>query len=107
MAPEKQNAPDGARSVDAAFAVSLPVQSTARELPRTGTARSDVLAALRHGQKLTSNDGLKMFGTSRLAAIIHVLRGMGWNVQTEMIDVATRRGESHVARYYLADEAKA
>lgn len=102
--PEKQNAPGVARSEDAAFAVDLPDHATARRQPREGTARAAILVALRRGQRLTSHDALQAFGTSRLAADIHELRRMGWNVQAETVAVITLHCESHVARYFLAGE---
>ena len=56
---------------------------------------------LKGGASLTSNDALFMFGTSRLAGAIHVLRKK-YTIHTRMIIVKTRSGRmANVARYYL------
>lgn len=73
-----------------------------RQYPRKGTARGDVLAALRCGQRLTSMEAWRDFGTSRLAAAVFDLRRMGWPIVAETITVPNRHGHlSKIARYHL------
>lgn len=103
-APEKRNAPCPARSEGAEHSTDLRTHATAPRLPRAGTARAAVLAALQRGRSLTSCDALRDFGTSRLAADVHELRRMGWPVLAETVEVATRHGSSYVARYSLPVE---
>lgn len=99
---KQRNPPAGAGSENAGFASRLHGDCSARQCPRKGTARADVLAALRAGQRLTSRDAWQAFGTSRLAADIHELRRMGWPIVAEAIAVPTRHGQrSNVARYHL------
>lgn len=77
-----------------------------RKRPAAGTARAAVLAALESGERLTSLEAWQRFGTSRLAADIHALRGMGWPVVSEETPVQCREGRSaRVAVYRLANTA--
>lgn len=77
-----------------------------RKRPAAGTARADVLAALEAGESLTSLEAWRRFGTSRLAADVHVLRRMGWPILSEEIVVASRCGRpTRVASYRIAEGA--
>lgn len=71
------------------------------------TVKSAVLNYLKSGRKLTSNEALLMFGTSRLGAVIHDLRNQGYAIKTDTIEVKAGTGKptehnAHVASYSLA-----
>ncbi len=77
-----------------------------RKRPAAGTIRADVLDALLAGRSLTGLEAWREFGTSRLAADIHALRRMGWDIAAEEIPVDCRKGRSaRVAVYRLANTA--
>ncbi len=70
------------------------------------TVKSAVLNYLKSGRKLTSNEALLMFGTSRLGAVIHSLRKQGYCIKTDTIEVKAGTGKptahnAHVASYSL------
>lgn len=72
------------------------------------TTQSDaILAALRGGRSLTPGDALREFGCARLAARIYDLREAGWPIAQEMVEVPTRSGKAHVARYWMHGYAHA
>lgn len=80
----------------------LPLPQRAR--PRPGTVKSRVLSAFEAGRSLTSLDAWRDFGATRLAAVVHELKNMGWPIATEMIEVDCRGGRtSHVALYALRE----
>ena len=63
---------------------------------------SRVRAALLRGEKLTAADGLKRFGTMRLAATIHALKRQGLRIKSYRVSVPTRSGRwASVAKYSL------
>jgi len=97
------DSPDRARARDAALGPRACRAHRAR--PAEATARAEVLRALEGGRALTSMDGLRDFGTSRLAADIHVLRRMGWPVISTEIEVRNRNGRVvRIATYRLKPE---
>lgn len=101
---ERQNPPGVAGSEDADLERHLQLHSNARQYPRKGTARAEVLTALRRGQHLTSRNAWQAFGTSRLAADVHELRRMGWPIVSMTVTVSTRNGHlGKVARYHLPE----
>ena len=76
------------------------------DIPTAGTVKRAVFDSLRRGERLTSNDALFRFGTSRLAAIIHKLQGEGWAIDSEIIPVSTASKRiAHVARYSMQEAA--
>lgn len=76
------------------------------DIPTAGTVKRAVFDALRRGERLTSNDALFRFGTSRLAAIVHKLQGEGWTIDSEIIPVSTAsKRVAHVARYSMQEAA--
>lgn len=102
--PNERNPPGEVGSENASLIGRLHGYSSARQRPRKGTARANVLAALRAGQRLTSLDAWRAFGTSRLAADIHELRRMGWPIEAETLEASTRADRhSRIARYYLPE----
>lgn len=56
---------------------------------------------LRAGNALTPLEALSLFGTNRLAARIGELRESGMEIESTMVEVATRAGSARVARYVL------
>lgn len=62
------------------------------------TQKSQILAALLNGEKITPMDALTRFGSFRLGAVIHKLRLQGYNIITENVP----HNGTHYARYYLA-----
>lgn len=99
---DERNPPAGAGSENADMMGRLPCHSSVRQYPRKGTARADVLDALRAGQMLTGMGAWRAFGTSRLAADVFELRRMGWPIVAETINVPARHGHrSKIARYHL------
>jgi hypothetical protein len=70
------------------------------------TVKSAVLSYLKSGRKLTSNEALLMFGTSRLGAVIHDLRKQGYAIHTDFSEVEAAKGKptyhkAHVAVYSM------
>lgn len=77
-----------------------------RKRPAAGTIRADVLDALLSGRNLTSLEAWREFGTSRLAADVHVLRRMGWPIESTETPVRCREGRSaRIATYRMANTA--
>lgn len=75
--------------------------------PTAGTQFADILAVLESGESLTSNDALQRFGCSRLAAVVHRLRRMGWAIQSRRVTVQCRGGRvARVARYRMPRSMK-
>lgn len=61
-----------------------------------------VLQQLRGGNAITSLQMIHVFGITRLATHIHVLREDGWAIETRMVRVKNRHGDwCTVARYWL------
>ncbi len=67
---------------------------------KTKAQRKVILAELKRGKKLTFLDTLTDFGIYRLAARIHELRQLGYDIKTDMI--APTKGAAEIAQYYLA-----
>lgn len=75
-------------------------------LPPFGTVKRSVLDALRAGEHLTPKDAWLRYGTSRLAAVVHVLIGEGWPIVSELIPVEAANGRlARVARYSMRGAA--
>lgn len=73
-----------------------------RNLPQAGTVKRAVVDALRQGERLTPKEAWLRFGTSRLAAVVHVLIAEGWPIESELITVEAASGRlARVARYSL------
>jgi hypothetical protein len=71
------------------------------KMPRPGTRRADVLAALRRGERLTSADAIRRGWGWRFAADVLALREHGWPIVTEMM---RQEGGTSIARYRLPAE---
>lgn len=103
-APERRN-PAGGPGFEGQHALA-DAPASYRRRPADGTARAAILAELEAGRTLTSLEAWQRFGTSRLAADIHALRGMGWPIVAEDADVKARDGRAaRVARYRLVEVA--
>lgn len=59
-----------------------------------------VLLQLRGGNKITSLQMINLFGITRLATHIHVLRQDGWPIRTEIVKVKNRCGDTCVVASY-------
>ena len=68
---------------------------------KINTVRATVLARLLSGEQMTAMDGVLDASTTRLASDVHVLRRkLGWNVDTDEVQVPTADGRvASVARY--------
>lgn len=65
--------------------------------------RNAILAHLKSGKTITSKEAFEQYGVTRLSAIVHDLRLMGYSIHTLMIDGTTRFGDStKYAKYILA-----
>jgi len=74
--------------------------------PVSGTQPARLLAALLHGLNIEPLTAWKKFGAYRLADVIFQLRGLGWPVITERLEVMNRFHEvCRVAQYCLPTEA--
>lgn len=73
-----------------------------RNLPPLGTVKRSVLDALRAGEQLTPKEAWLRHGTSRLAAIVHVLIAEGWPIDSVLVPVEATNGRlARVARYSM------
>ena len=67
------------------------------------TQNESILTALLAGRRLTPLDALRSFGCNRLAARINELRGVGYGINKDMVEVETADGRTcHVACYWMA-----
>lgn len=57
--------------------------------PPPASVRGRVLGSLLRGERMTGLDCWRRFGSSRLSGHVHVLRGLGWPIQTEESTVTT------------------
>ena len=65
------------------------------------TQYARILRFLQTGKNLTPLEALNLFGTLRLSAQIFVMRERGHDIKTEIVEVKTREGVAHVARYSM------
>jgi hypothetical protein len=69
--------------------------------------RNAILNHLKNIGTITSMEAFNLYGVTRLSAIIHDLRDMGFPVHTIMIDGKTRFGDStKYAKYILGSESE-
>ena len=67
--------------------------------------RNAILSHLKTGKPITSKEAFELYGVTRLSAIIHDLRLMGYSIHTLMIDGTTRFGDStKYGKYILAHD---
>ena len=70
------------------------------------TGKDQVRAALERGERLTHLDALNRWGLWHLAVAIFALKREGMAIDTELIQVTTRNGDTaRVAQYSLAQPA--
>ena len=68
--------------------------------------RNAILNHLKSGKSITSKEAFELYGITRLSAIVHDLRIMGYPIHTFMIEGQTRFGDStKYAKYMLGKEA--
>ena len=66
------------------------------------TQNQKILEYLQAGGKLTPVDALGLFGCNRLAARINELRGEGFYILKDMVEVQCKAGHTaHVAQYSM------
>lgn len=64
--------------------------------------REKLLAHLKEGLPITAHRALYGYGCARLAARVHDLRQLGWQIEKRMVEVPTRDGRrARVAEYFL------
>lgn len=69
--------------------------------------RNAILNHLRNIGSITSMEAFNLYGVTRLSAIIHDLRDMGFPIHTIMVDGKTRFGDStKYAKYILGKESE-
>ncbi len=74
--------------------------------PTHGTQPARLLAALLYGSAINPLGGWRSLGIYRLSDTVFQLRGMGWPVQTDRLNVSNRFKEScYVAQYMLPAHA--
>lgn len=67
---------------------------------------SAVLSQLKRGRR-TTLQLMRATGAIRIGSLVHALRLIGYNIQTEIISVPTRhKRPAHVARYTLASRRR-
>lgn len=62
------------------------------------TQKQEIKQHLLKGLPLTPKGALQMFGSFRLAAVIHKLKGEGMEIETKLID---NEGENRYAKYRI------
>lgn len=76
------------------------------EYPAHGTQPARLLSALLQGRRINPLAAWKGLGIYRLSDTVYQLRGMGWPVVTDRLDVANRFNEPcRVAQYRLPADA--
>lgn len=69
--------------------------------------RNAILNHLKNIGTITSMEAFNLYGVTRLSAIIHDLRDMGFPIHTIMVDGKTRFGDStKYAKYILGSESE-
>lgn len=64
-----------------------------------------ILAHLKTHGNITARQSDRLYGASRLSAIIFVLRGRGYRIITEPVPVKTRFGrKTNIGKYILLSE---
>ena len=63
--------------------------------------KQDVLDYLDRNGSITQRQATRDLGVMRLASRINDLRNEGYDIETEMIPVRSRRGQVHVALYRI------
>lgn len=105
----KPSAPNSADSTpQQATLPGLERAAQAPTLPSPNTRPAEALALLLKRGALDQREFLDDAGGWRLAAAVHVLRGLGWRIETEHVPVTLAGGEpGHIARYRLDRAAHA
>jgi hypothetical protein len=67
------------------------------------TQRERILGHLKEGLPITAHRALYGYGCARLAARVHDLRQLGYQIERRMVVVPTRDGRTaRVAEYFMA-----
>lgn len=71
-------------------------------MPAPNTRPAEALAMLIEREHIDQREFLDVQGGWRLAAAVHILRALGWRIETEHVPVVLDNGEqAHIARYRL------
>lgn len=73
--------------------------------PARKSQKDQILEHLEKNGSITPLDAQRLYGCMRLGARIWDLKRDGHAIITELVEVATRNGKAHVARYRLAAKA--
>lgn len=108
-APRNDEAPE-LRQQSEAPNETTPANHIRPQYPAHGTQAARLLAVALAGEKVHPLHGWKRLGIYRLSDTAFRLRGMGWPIRTDRLDVENRFGEPcHVALYglpqHVIDEA--
>ncbi|TSA65740.1 MAG: hypothetical protein D4R41_00670 [Sediminibacterium sp.] len=68
--------------------------------------RQMVSTYLLTGATITPLEALRKFGSLRLASIIFDLRADGLNIQSENVNVGTKKKAKYVAKYFIPKKVK-
>ena len=68
------------------------------------TQKDKELAHLQENKKINPMEGLNLYGTFRIAAIIHTLRDEGHNIETKMINNGVKK--NHFAEYHYKGDGR-
>ena len=63
-----------------------------------------ILEHLLKGKSLTHIQAEKLFDCSRVGARIWDLRQLGYNIESPLIPIKTKRGIKHVSKYFMKGE---
>jgi len=71
------------------------------------TSQNNMILFHLASQSITSLEAVDLYGVTRLSGRIYDLKKEGHQIESEMVEVKNRRGDTcHVKRYTLKEEAK-
>jgi hypothetical protein len=104
MAPENGKAVSALERGTAEKACATTQAATSLSFPPAHTVKGRILADLLVGRRITPARAWVEHGSSRLAAVVHVLKRDGWPVLAGSVEVQTADGRTaHVAQYHLSE----
>ena len=68
----------------------------------TSTVRAQILSRLMDGERITSGDAWRDYGSSRLSAVIHWLKQAGYPIHSRTITVPAKGGRlARISEYWM------